>query len=145
MKVGDILYFVACDTAKVSKHKVKSIGINTSNHDFNTVEFSDFKYKNYFQNLHVNPNSSDYSKLRSKFWGMNNSKRYLIFTDAELVQRALIDYVLPEKIETEKQLANYLMEKYMSIIAKVEKFESDIHKHNKEFTKQCNKLKNKIV
>lgn len=137
IKQGDIFYFVDADLGKVTKQKVEEI-----NHR-SIVSFSYFKYVIHKDCIFLNPVPKDYFQSFSKFFGTNKS--YLIFTEAEDAQQALIDYVLPQILEVQQMIADEIIKKYHKLIDKVEGLEKDLLKNKKDFNKKCNALKSKFV
>ena len=143
MKVGDILYFIDMDNAKISKHKINDIKINNSftlgNYD--VLSFSGIKAVALRVCIHVNP--KDYSVYQSTF--RNSKKHYLVFTEADIAYSALTDYVFPLILDRKIKASNKLRDSYFESIEQISKIESEFNKIKETSEKKCNALKNKFV
>jgi hypothetical protein len=137
IKQGDIFYFVDADLGKITKLKVSEILEN------GIVQFSNFKSVIHKDVVFLNPAPKDYFCSHSKCYG--TKKPYFIFTKAEDAQQALVDYILPQILEVQQNIADNITKKYHKLIDKVEKLEKDLIKNKKDFNKKCNALKSKFV
>lgn len=142
MKTGDIFYFVDVALGKVSKHKVKIVPPSTLK-QYESVKFSNLSYTTILSNVFINPSPENYFTSNTKFYGTN--KCYLVFTEAELAQRALVDYVLPKKAEKIKEESDRIIAQYHTIVAKSEAVEIELKNNTENFDKKCNALKKKFV
>ena len=136
MTIGDIFYFVDADLGKVTKHKLVSC-------NGNIVKFSNIKYGASLICIRQNPTPENYFQSYTKFYGTNKS--YLIFTEVEDAQQALVDYILPQILEVQQMIADNITKKYHKLIDKVERLENDLIKNKQDFNKKCNVLKAKFV
>lgn len=142
MKEGDILYFVDINLCKVTKHKILEIVPPCTDGKYELVTFTG-NIKTHPNCIHINPASKDYFHKNTKVW--NSKKCYLVFTEVEDAHKALNDYVLPRKVETEQKYLELLRDNYFKALEKFEALEVEVKKNKENFDKKCNALKKKFV
>jgi len=143
MKVGDIFYFVDNSLGKITKHKIIELIPPCTQGKSESITFSDLKYKAHPSNIRLNPIPENYFTSFTKFYGTN--KCYLVFTEIEDAQKALINFILPQLVAEEQAIADDLIETYQKIIERVSKLENEIKINTENFDKKCNALKAKFV
>jgi hypothetical protein len=145
MKVGDIYYFVHICSPKITKHKISNIRktLHSTPDSWAIIYFTGIKYTTFKHDFDINPRLDECQTHLSKF--RNESKGYLIFTDAENAQKALNEFVFPKIIQDKVFQTENLLEQYKANMVKIAKMEN-VQRDNKDnFTKKCNALKNKSV
>jgi hypothetical protein len=144
MKIGDIFYFVDLSTCKVSKHKVIELVPPCTQGQSEYVKFSyPLYYRTHPSYVHINPTPEEYPFKNTKFYG--TVKCYLVFTEVEDAQRALVDYVLPKKIETEMEFCDLKREEFNMAVNRMNEAENKLKEQKEKFDKKCNALKKKFV
>ncbi len=145
MKVGDILYFVDIKLGKVSKQKIVSIKENKSLNlnRYDMISFSHTGVSMFRSDLVLNPIKENF--FSSYSISRNSRKSFLIFSNPEDAQQALVEYVIPKILEMQQKEADNLINAYNMLIGKVEETTNQLEKEKTNFNKKCNALKNKIV
>lgn len=145
MKENDILYLVDTHIGKVIKSKIKSIIFNqtfTLGH-YDIFRFNKIRGYAFRNDMIINPDDKRYYESHSRF--RNTKKTYLIFSEPDMAQKALIDYVLPRIIESHQKASNRLIDEYNKAIKKAEELDELLQKNKDKFEKKCNALKKKFV
>ncbi len=146
MNVGDIFYFVDVSVGKVLKCKITEITYRFSLNQGATIYFYGTGLGNrqvYKDNIFLNPTPENYFTSNTKLH--YSSKCYLVFTEAELAQRALINYALPKKAENIQKDSDEIIKKYHEIVSKIQSVETEIKNQTEKFDNKCNALKKKFV
>lgn len=144
MKLGDIFYFVDVDLAKISKHKVIKLVPPCTQGENEHVKFSYLSYPTHPNNVIINPTLGQNIKaVATGFYGTN--KTYLVFTEVEAAQQALVDYVIPKKIEREAEYCQLKREEFHTAVERMNAAENELKKQKENFDKKCNALKKKFV
>jgi hypothetical protein len=144
MKIGDIFYFVDISQCKVSKHKVIELVPPCTQGKSECVKFSYIPYRTHPSLIKINPIlGQDIHRISTGF--MHSSKTYLVFTEVEDAQRALVDYVIPRKIEIEAEMCELKHEEFNKAVERMNNVENKLKKEKENFDKKCNALKKKFV
>lgn len=144
MKLGDIFYFVDISLGKVSKHKIIELVPPCTQGKSECVRFSSISQITHPSYVRINPTlGQSINAISTGFYGTN--KTYLVFTEVEAAQRALIDFVLPNKIEIEARMCNLKREEFNLAVEKMNKSENNLKEQKEKFDKKCNALKKKFV
>jgi hypothetical protein len=134
--------FVDINLCKITKRKIIEIIPPCTDGKSELVTFTG-SLKTHPCYVHINPTSKEYSHENTKIW--NSKKCYLVFTEVEVAQKALIKYVLPRKIQAQSELCDLKREEFMEAVDKTSAIENELKKNTEDFDKKCNALKKKSV
>lgn len=132
---GTVLYLVDTKIGKILTRAVYDITttgmLGYEYQQIKMVNFLPVPINTVYKVLDPKPDKYFTSNLKIGY----GKKCYLVFTDKNLAQQALVNYVLPEMSKTAQAEADAIIEEYTKRVIKVEEIENRIKKESLKLQK----------